>query len=40
MFLLIKKKKNITTIINARNSTSDFYFDPFIVAEDIYKVVC
>ena len=35
MFLLIKKKKNIAVMINANNSSSDFYFGHFVEAEDI-----
>ena len=36
MFLSKKgKKKNTAIIINARNSSSDFYFDHFVEAEDI-----
>ena len=35
MFLLIKNKKNIAVIINASNSSCDFYFGHFVGAEDI-----
>ena len=38
MFLLQKKtpkKQNIAAIINASNSSSDFYFGHFVEAEDI-----
>ena len=35
MFLLIKKEKNIAVIIDASNSSSDFYFGHFVEAEDI-----
>ena len=35
MFLLIEKKKTISVIINASNSSSDFYFGHFVGAEDI-----
>ena len=35
MFLLIKIEKNITIIINASNSTKDFYFGHFVGAENI-----
>ena len=30
-----KKRKKIATIINAKNSSSDFYFGHFVGAEDI-----
>ena len=30
-----KERKNIAIIINARKSSSDFYFDHFVGAEDI-----
>ena len=32
--LIIKRKKNIAVIINASNSSSDFYFGHFVGAED------
>ena len=37
MFLLIKNKKNIAVIINASNSSCDFYFGHFVGAEDILQ---
>ena len=37
MFLLIEKKKTISVIINASNSSSDFYFGHFVGAEDILQ---
>ena len=37
MFLLIEKKKAISVIINASNSSSDFYFGHFTGAEDILQ---
>ena len=35
IFLLIKKKKQIAVIINAKNSGSYFYFCHFVEAENI-----
>ena len=37
MILLIEKKKTISVIIDASNSSSNFYFGYFVGAEDILQ---